>query len=429
MVSEGGAKGKTLRKKSKVAALTCPAYIWYYHAMPLFTYKAAREDGTSFTDEAMAGNAAELRRELEGRGFLVLNLSRKKTGSGRGGGANAKEFLLFNQEFATLVKAGLPILQSLEILHKRTEQPRFRSALETIIHDIKGGAALSDAMARHPSFFPPLYTSTVQAGEKSGALVDVLKRFITYQKKMLAVMGKLRMALAYPVFLVVVLIAVLALFFLYVIPNFTQMYSDQAGSLPFLTELLISFTAFLARFAPLLLLALVAAVAGLHLWRKTEAGRLALDTVQLRIPLLRTLVTQYLLAQITRTLATVLRGGIPLVQSLDTTAGVVGNRVLARKLAEARQLVTEGVSLADAIERTRLAPDMTVRMIEVGESSGDLPGMLEDVADFYDQEVETRMTTLTTMIEPVLMLCMGLVMAVIVIALYLPIFEMGARMQ
>jgi type IV pilus assembly protein PilC len=161
----------------------------------------------------------------------VLSLTRKKTALG-GGGASAKDFLLFNQEFATLIKAGLPILQSLEILHRRTEQPRFRSALENIIHDIKGGSALSDAMARHPAYFSPLYTSTVQAGEKSGALVDVLRRFITYQKKMIAVLSKLRMSLAYPVFLVVVLIAVLALF-LYVIPNFTQMYSDQAGSLRF----------------------------------------------------------------------------------------------------------------------------------------------------------------------------------------------------
>jgi type IV pilus assembly protein PilC len=222
---------------------------------------------------------------------------------------------------------------------------------------------------------------------------------------------------------------VLALFFLYVIPNFTQMYSDQAGSLPYLTQLLISFTAALVRFAPFLFLGLVAAVFGIHFWRKTDAGRTVLDGLKLKIPLLRSLVTQYLLAQITRTLATVLRGGIPLVQSLDTTAGVVSNRIMARKLAEVRTLVTEGVSLANAFERTRLAPDMTVRMIEVGESSGDLPGMLEDVADFYDQEVENRLTTLTTMIEPVLMLCMGLVMAVIVIALYLPIFEMGSRLK
>ncbi len=396
--------------------------------MPLFTYQAVREDGTSFSSEAVAADVEELRRELEGRGYLVLGLAEKKSAARRGG-YHAKDFLLFNQEFATLVKAGMPILQSLEILHKRTEKPRFRSALEAVIQDIKGGTSLSDSLAKHPAFFSTLYTATVRAGEASGALVDVLKRFITYQKKMIAVLSKLKMSLAYPIFLVVTLIAVLALFFLYVIPNFTQMYSDQGGSLPLLTSLLIAFTGMLARLAPFILAAMIAAGFGLALWRKTEAGRNTIDGLKLRMPLVRSLVSQYLLAQITRTLATVLRGGIPLVQALDTTSGVISNSIMSRKLTEVRSLVTEGVSLADAIERTRLAPDMTVRMIEVGESSGDLPEMLEDIADFYDQEVENTLSTLTTMIEPVLMLCMGAVMAVIVVALYLPIFEMGARLK
>jgi len=159
------------------------------------------------------------------------------------------------------------------------------------------------------------------------------------------------------------------------------------------------------------------------------AGRNTLDSIKLKIPLIRLLITQYLLAQITRTLATVLRGGIPLVQALDTTAGVINNRAMSRRLSEARVLVTEGLSLAASFERTRVAPDITVRMIEVGESSGDLPLMLEDVADYYDQEVENRLTALTTLIEPVLMLTMGLIMAVIVVALYLPIFEMGAHVK
>jgi type IV pilus assembly protein PilC len=201
--------------------------------MPLFTYKAVREDGTSIVDQAVATDARELRQELEGRGYLVLSVG-KKSGFSAGSG-NAKDFLLFNQEFATLFKAGLPILQSLEILHKRTENPAFRSALESIIHDIKGGASLSDAMAKHPAYFAPLYTATVRAGEKSGSLVDVLRRYIEYQKKMLAIRRKLISALAYPAFLVLALVGVLLLFFFYIIPNFTEMF-DQNGQLPFLTR-------------------------------------------------------------------------------------------------------------------------------------------------------------------------------------------------
>jgi type IV pilus assembly protein PilC len=402
--------------------------VLYYQAMPLFTYKAVREDGASVKDEAMAADAAELRQELEGRGYLVLSLEKKSAGLLRGRGS-AKDFLLFNQEFSTLIKAGLPILHGLEILHKRTEKPVFRSILDSIIHDIKGGTALSDAMAKHPQFFSPLYTATVRAGEKSGALVDVLRRFIDYQKKMLAIRRKLVTALAYPAFLVIALAAVLLLFFLYIIPNFTQMYSDQAGSLPFLTTLLIAFTSALTRYFPFFLVGAIGAGACIYAWQRTENGRSALDSLKLKIPLVRSLMLQYILAQITRTLATVLRGGIPLVQAIDTTAGVISNRIIARRLTAVRGLVTEGVSLADAIERTRLAPDMTVRMIEVGESSGDLPQMLEDVAEFYDQEVENRLAVLTTMIEPVLMICMGLIIAVIVVALYLPIFEMGSRLK
>jgi len=396
--------------------------------MPIFTYRAVREDGTSVADEFTAATAAEVRQALEVRGYLVLDVQKKQAGL-VGGGASQKEFLIFNQEFMTLVKAGLPILQALEILHKRMEKPAYRSALAGIIESVKFSVSLSDAMASHPSFFPPLYTATVRAGEQSGALVDVLKRFITYQKRMLTVRRKLVTAMAYPVFLVLALVAVMALFFLYIIPNFTQMYSDQAGSLPFLTSLLIKFTNIVSSGAPVILAGLVAGGIGLYLGYKSDAGRRALDSVTLRIPLLRTLVTQYIMSQLTRTLATVLRGGIPLVQAMDTTAGVIGNRVIARRLLESRELLTEGVSLADAMERTKLAPVMTVRMIEVGESSGDLPQMLEDVADFYEQEVENRLTVLTTMIEPVLMLTMGTVIAFIVVALYLPIFEMGARMK
>jgi type IV pilus assembly protein PilC len=395
--------------------------------MPIFTYKAVREDGTSVADEFTAATVDEVRQALETRGYLVLDVQKKQAAFG-GGGANPKDFLLFNQEFMTLIKAGLPILQALKILHKRMEKPGYRSALAGIIEAVKGGTALSDALAAHPAFFPPLFTATVRAGEQSGALVDVLKRYIAYQKRTIALKRKVRSALIYPVFLVLMLVAVLAVFFLYIIPNFVQMYSDQA-SLPMLTTLLVSFTAFLVSSAPLLGAGLVAAVVGLSFWKRTASGRQVLDAITLRVPLVRTILTQYYMAQLTRTLATVLRGGIPLVQAMETTAGVISNSIISRHLIQSRELLTEGVSLADAFDRTKLAPDMTVRMIEVGESSGDLPQMLEDVADFYEQEVENKLTDLTTMIEPVLMLIMGIVIAFIVVALYLPIFEMGAKLK
>lgn len=405
-----------------------PAFSMYYPLMPLFRYRALKKDGTAVAEDAVASNAAELRQALEARGYLVLDIKKKSHGLGRSR-MSQKEFLLFNQEFMTLVKAGLPILQSLEILARRTENRALRATLDGVIHAIKGGSTLSDATAAHPSLFPPLYTATIRAGEQSGALVDVLKRFISYQKRVLAVQRKVVTALAYPTFLVVALIAVLTLFFLYIIPNFTNMYGEQAGDLPLLTTMLISFTEIVTAYAPFILLGIMAVIIGVYLWQKRESGRAFVDRLKLGMPIVRTILTQYILSILARTLAALLRGGIPLVQALDTTSGVIGNSVIAKKLTEVRRLVTEGVSLADSFERTALAPDMTVRMIEVGESSGDLPQMLEDISDFYEQEVENRLTVLTTMIEPVLMLTMGIVIAFIVVALYLPIFEMGARLK
>ena len=397
--------------------------------MPVFTYKAVREDGTSVSDETMAGNADELRRNLEARGYLILNLEKKKTAFGRRSRGNAKDFLIFNQEFTTLVKAGLPILQSLEILYKRTEQQGFSATLESILHEIKGGSTLSDAMAMHPAYFSPLYTATVRAGEKSGALVDVLKRFIIYQKKMLVLRRKLTTAFIYPVMVVTFVIAVMSLFLFYVIPSFTQMYSEQGGSLPFLTRMLISFTGSFTSFGPFILLGAVMSGIGIYSWQKTDRGRKMLDKVKLRLPVIGTLVIQYLISQLARTLATLLRGGIPLVQALDTTAGAINNTIVAQGLKESRKMVTEGVSLAEAFERTRLMPDMTVRMVEVGESSGDLPQMLEDVADFYEEGADAQIPVLTTLIEVAIILFLGLVVAVIVLALYMPIFQMGATMK
>ncbi len=396
--------------------------------MPLFTYSAVREDGTSVVDEAMADTAAALRQELEARGYLVLGLEKKRKPL-KGGRGSAKDFLVFNQEFATLVKAGLPILQAIELLQKRTENPGFRGALENIIHDIKGGSALSDAMARQPAYFSPLFSSTVQAGEKSGALVDVLKRFITYQKRMLAVRRKLTSALVYPLFVMIFVIAVLVLFIFYIIPNFTEMYSDQQASLPFITTLLLSFVRHIVALSSFI--AAGAAIIGIafYQWQKTDAGKMKIDKAKLKFPVVGALVSQYLISQMTRTLATLLRGGIPLVQAIETTAGALNNRIISEGLHTSQNLVVEGISLSEAFERTNLVSEMTVRMVAVGEASGDLPQMLEDVADFYEESADAAIPILTTIIEISIILFLGIIVAFIVIALYMPIFEMGAKLK
>jgi type IV pilus assembly protein PilC len=269
----------------------------------------------------------------------------------------------------------------------------------------------------------------VRAGEKSGALVDVLKRYIIYQKKMLVVRRKLTTALIYPLLVVIVVIVVMALFLFYIIPNFTSMYSAESASLPFLTRVLISFTQSLTAYAPFLLLGTILSGIGIYSWQRTDAGKKILDKVKLKLPVIGSLVIQYTISQLARTLSTLLRGGIPLVQALDTTAGAINNTIIAHGLKESRKLVTEGVSLAEAFERTRVMPDMTIRMVEVGESSGDLPQMLEDVADFYEEGADAKIPVLATLIEVAIILFLGMVVAVMVIALYLPIFQMGATLK
>jgi len=390
--------------------------------MPQFLYKAVREDGSSSTGESTAANAIELRRDLEARGYLVLDIKLKREGLQRSG-ISSKDFLLFNQEFMTLIKAGLPILQTLEIVRKRSVNITFKTIIDSLIREIKGGTALSDAMAMHPDFFTSLYTATVRAGEKSGALAEVLSRHTAYLKRTLALRRKLVTALIYPSLVVVFVLAVLILFIFVIVPGFMQTQNDQAQSLPAITAFVFSLSQGLLQYAPYWSTFLVALLVGLYYWVKSAAGKTVLDKLKLKLPVLGVLITQYLMAQMTRTLATVLRGGVPLVQALDTTADAINNSIIT-----ARTMVTEGVSLADSFDRAQVAPDITISMVEVGESSGDLPQMLENVADFYEDSADSKIPILTTLIEVAIISFLGLLVAFIVISLYLPIFEMGARM-
>ncbi|HAR45519.1 MAG: hypothetical protein A2X56_01135 [Nitrospirae bacterium GWC2_57_13] len=395
--------------------------------MPQFLYKAVREDGSSSTGESTAANAIELRRDLEARGYLVLDIKLKREGLQRSG-ISSKDFLLFNQEFMTLIKAGLPILQTLEIVRKRSVNITFKTIIDSLIREIKGGTALSDAMAMHPDFFTSLYTATVRAGEKSGALAEVLSRHTAYLKRTLALRRKLVTALIYPSLVVVFVLAVLILFIFVIVPGFMQTQNDQAQSLPAITAFVFSLSQGLLQYAPYWSTFLVALLVGLYYWVKSAAGKTVLDKLKLKLPVLGVLITQYLMAQMTRTLATVLRGGVPLVQALDTTADAINNSIITARLRKARTMVTEGVSLADSFDRAQVAPDITISMVEVGESSGDLPQMLENVADFYEDSADSKIPILTTLIEVAIISFLGLLVAFIVISLYLPIFEMGARM-
>ena len=401
--------------------------------MPVFVYKAGREDGSVFVKEAEAESPEVLRKELEDNGYLVLHLAQRRA---LGLGADffkkrqkTEDFLVFNQELLVLIKAGLPIVQSLDILADRTPLPAFKDALVDVKTEIRGGKALSDAMARHPRFFPELYCNSLRAGERTGNLAEVLGRLIIYQKKLLDVKRKLKTAVTYPIFLVGVTVLLLVFLLTYVVPSFTQIYADTQSSLPMPTIILMSVTRFLKTYILFFIALGAALVFAFRAWYRTDAGRLKADSYLLKLPLLGGTVMGYIISTMTRTLATILSGGIPMLQALEMVSKSITNRAISEKLKYAQERVREGISLAAAFEETRIMPVMTIRMIEVGEATGALESMLDDISTFYEDEVNVKVQRMTNLIEPVIMLSMGVVVGAIVIIMYLPIFELAGTVK
>lgn len=403
--------------------------------MPIFTYKVGREDGSILVKEVEAENGEMLRRELEESGYLVLQLKRRHAfslGAGLTGVARkqtSEDFLIFNQELMVLLKAGLPIVQSLDILIERTPNAFFKEALSDVKTEVRGGKALSDAMGKHPRFFPELYTNSLRAGERTGNLSEVLERFIAYLKQMITVKRHIISAVTYPIFLIGFTVILMAVLLTYVVPSFSEIYSDFKAELPLPTIILMNFTRFLRSYVLVFAGALILAVYGFRVWYRNPKGRRAVDANLLKVPLLGSVIQGYVISTMTRTLATILAGGIPMLQALEMVAKSVTNREVSQSLEYTQERVREGMSLAGALEETGIMPPMTIRMIEVGEATGALETMLNNISSFYEEEVTVKVQRLTNLIEPVIMLGLGLVVGSIVIIMYLPIFELAGTVK
>ncbi len=404
--------------------------------MAVFAYRAARADGTTFDGEIEGDDEQLVRARLEAEGLLVFRLARRGArlgvpglSVGRWGKLPLQEFLVFNQELLALIKAGLPVLRVWDLLIDRTQRVSFREALQAIRQDIRGGASASEALAKHPGYFSDLYLATIRAGEQSGNLAEVLERYIAYLKLMIGLRQKVTKALAYPAFLVIVGIAVVGFLLSYVMPTFVSVYGENAASLPAATRALIALIEMgKAQVVPTAILMAAAVVVG-RAWYQTPAGRLVVDRQLLRLPVIGPILVQHHTIQLTRTLATVLAGGTPLVEALETSRGAVSNRFVARGLASAVGEIREGSTLAAAIERPQILPKLAIEMLSVGEETGSLEPMLRDVAEFYEGDLDVRLSQLTTWIEPVLLLIMGILVGGIVIIMYLPIFQMAGTVQ
>jgi type IV pilus assembly protein PilC len=380
----------------------------------------------------IADSEARLRRELEEKGLYVLSLQRRgamaavSLGSGRRRRIRGQEFLVFNQELATLLKAGMPLVQSLDILRQRVNNQTFKAVLDGVYEKVKAGTALSDAFGEHGSLFPPVYAASLLAGERSGSLDEVLRRYVAYEKVIGAVKKRTVSALIYPAILVTMMIGLIGIIVVKVVPAFSEFYAGFGRELPLSTRIIVTFSDFIVGNLWLIVFGVVAGVVAVIGWLKQPGQRENADRLVLQLPFAGASVRKFATAQMARTLGTLLSGGIPLVNALEINVRALSNRYLARELDDVRHRVQEGESFAGAMRRRGVFPDVAVKMVEVGESTGALQEMLTSLADFYDEEIDTEVSRFITLVEPVLLVVMGVVIAVVVLALYLPLFELSS---
>lgn len=397
--------------------------------MPTFAIRYGTSQGTLVTEERKAESAAALRRQLEGEGLFVFEVSPRGPGLAvrrPGRRVGARDLLVLNQELLALVRAGLPIVAALDLLVERARNRRLRQVLSQVREAVKGGSALSDAAAAQPRIFSRLYAASLRAGEQSGSFPEALARYVEYQKRMLALRKKVTQAALYPAVLAGASAAVVIFLMTFVVPTFTRIYGDLEARLPLPTQVLIGTTRLVRDLFPLAAGGIAVAALALWRWRQGSAGRQIMDRWALRLPVLGNLLGRYAISRFCRTLGMVLGGGIPMVPALEVAAGAVGNAHVRSRLEGTIRPISSGSSLAGALEASGIAPGMSVEMIAVGESTGALVEMLGHVADFLDEELEVRLNSLASLIEPAIMLTMGIVVAGIVITMYLPIFNLAS---
>ena len=399
--------------------------------MAEWTLKYADARGAIHQQVAEAASARELRDRFTQQGFLIYSIKPRFEGKGAAAEArptgkkiNTGKFLIFNQQFVTLIRAGLPILKALDLLSDRLTDKNLSKHIMGVREEIRNGALLSDAFARQ-GVFPAIYVTSVLAGERSGSLAEVLERFISYQKLALSVRKKLLVSLMYPAVLVFLVICLVVFLVTFVVPNFAQLYASMDAQLPAPTRVLIAIGTTARSYVIVGFIGLVGAIIGFRYWAKTPSGNERVDRFLLKVPVAGEVWLKYQVAQFSRVLGTLLIGGIPLLQALDTAADSLGTMVLKRVLGDAVKLVREGQPLSQSLRKTKMFPSLSLDMIEVGESTGALPQMLSSVAEFYEEDVSNNVTAALSLIEPVIMIIMGIFVAFVLVSLYLPIFSLA----
>jgi type IV pilus assembly protein PilC len=395
--------------------------------MAEFVLKYADGRGQVHQQVASAASEKELRDRISAQGFLIYSVKEKGAAAGLLGGRkklNLEKFLIFNQQFVTLVRAGLPILKGLDLLADRLTDPKLGPHVKAVREEVRNGTLLSEAF-RAQGVFPKIYVTSVMAGEKSGSLTEVMDRYISYQKTSLAVRKKVMVSLMYPCILVVLVALLMVFLVTFVVPKFATLYDSFHADLPAPTRMLIALGNAAQAYIVGLVAILLAGIVGFRWWARRESAQTMIDRFKLKIPAVGDIWLKYQVAQLSRILSTLLTGGIPLVQAMETAAESLNAPLLQKAVETAGKSVREGQPLSGSLKALKLFPGLAIDMIEVGESTGALPQMLNSVAEFFEDDVNTRMQAMMSLIEPAIMLIMGTFVAFVLVSLYLPIFSLA----
>jgi type IV pilus assembly protein PilC len=364
-----------------------------------------------------------------GKRRIVPTLITEKSKKGRtlrlGGKIKDKDIVVFTRQFSTMINAGLPLVQALEILSTQVENKSFGKTIAQIKTDVESGLTYADALKKHPKVFSELYVNMVAAGEAGGVLDTILNRLAAYIEKAMKLKKKVKGAMVYPAVVTSVAVLVIVIIMLFVVPTFSKMFTQLGGTLPMPTRMVIGLSNFIAGIGGLItLIAIIGAIVFIVQFRKSEKGKRVTDSILLKLPIFGTLLKKVAVAKFTRTLGTLVSSGVPILDCLEITAKTSGNKVVEYSILDVRKEVVGGKTLADPIKKAKVFPPMVTHMVAVGESTGALDAMLSKIADFYDDEVDAAVSNLTAMMEPVLMIFLGTTVGFIVVAMYLPIFKL-----
>ena len=401
-----------------------------------FVCRVGTPDGRVMEEVFNAADEMALRTDLGKRGLHIFEVRRRGVPTRMAGTASAagrmrrrrkiptQDFMVFNQEIAALLKAGLPLLQALELMLERMRHPHFKAVLTDIRDRVKSGEDLSEAFAAHGEMFPRLYPATLKAGERSGELESVIRRFIRYMKLLLDARRRVISAMVYPAVLVCTSIGMIIIMAIYVVPKFMGFFEELDAELPLVTRVVLAASGFVTDNWPVILIVLAGGLLFLRTWGRTPTGRVALDRIKIKVPFMGPVLHRFALAEFCRSLATLLSGGIPLVPAFEIAVASVGTSYVRNRIEPNIQMVREGKPFHEALERSDVFTDMSIDMVKVGEATGSLDDMLTNVSDFLDEQIETRMQRLLSLVEPLMLVFMGIIIAILLIAIYLPMFSM-----